>query len=242
VKAVILAGGIGMRLRPFTFSIPKPLLPIGEKPILEIIIERLKGFGFEELILAVGYKSKMIQTYFEDGTQYGVGIKYLIEKEPLGTAGPLASLKNGFGLDKDESFLLMNGDILTNLNFNRMMQYHKENKLDITVGVKNIKEQKAYGIAEIKGRSVKRIIEKPSNKQVISTGIYIVNAQAINDIPDNSFFTMPNLINKLVEAGRPVGAYTIREFWLGMEDLQHFEAVYNNKALRNKFIQPPKAV
>jgi len=234
MKAVILAGGVGVRLRPFTFSIPKPLLPIGEKPILEIIIERLKKFGFEELILAVGYKSKMVQTYFEDGRDYGLKIRYLIEKEPRGTAGPLAMLRDGFDLRKDESVLLMNGDVLTSLDFNKMLEFHNQNNLEITVGVKNMKVQKAYGIVQLNGKTIKGIAEKPSNKQAISTGIYIVKQTALGDVPADSFFTMPNLVNKLVEGNRPVGAYMIKEFWLGMEDLRHFEDVYNNKTIKKK--------
>ena len=176
MKAVILAGGIGVRLRPFTFSIPKPLLPIGEKPILEIIIAQLKNSGFKEFIMAIGYKSRMIQAYFRDGSEFGVRIEYLVEKKPSGTAGVLAQLRKDFKFSKNESFLLMNGDLLTKLNFNKMIEYHKENDLDITVGVKNIKDRKAYGVVDVEEGIVKGIAEKPFSTQIVSTGIYIIRS------------------------------------------------------------------
>ncbi len=229
MKAIILAGGMGIRLRPFTFSIPKPLLPVGEKPILEIIIRRLKKFGFHEFVLAIGYKSKMIETYFGDGSQLGVRIRYLLEEKPCGTAGPLAQFRDAFGISKGESFLLMNGDIVTKLNFSKMLEYHKRNNLEITVGVKNIVEKKSYGFVEVKNNLVKAIAEKPALKRTVNAGIYIIKSSAIREVPKNKFFTMPNLINSLILKNRPVGAYYIKEYWLGLEELQNFEEVYNNR-------------
>lgn len=236
MKAVILAGGIGVRLRPFTFSIPKPLLPIGEKPILEIIINKLKKQGFKEIIMAIGYKSKMIQAYFGDGSEFGVSINYLIEKRPSGTAGPLAQLKNEIKLTGNESVILMNGDILTSLNFKKMVKYHNDNDLAITVGIKNIQERNAYGIIEIKGRKINRIVEKPFYTQSVSAGIYVVSSRILKEIPQNKFFTMPNLINKLTSKGISVGAYEIKEFWVGMENLKYFEDIHNDTSIRNKIL------
>lgn len=232
MKAVILAGGIGIRLRPFTFSIPKPLLPIGEKPILEIIIEQLKKFGFREFILAIGYKSKMVETYFRDGSELGVSISYLVEKEPSGTAGPLAQFRENFKIGKNELFLLMNGDILTKLDFSKMIACHKKNNFDITVGTKVIDDRSSYGLVEVQGGFVKGIVEKPSTGRVINVGIYVINSSAVMQVPGQAFFTMPDLINKLISQNRPVGAYDIKEYWVGMEDLAHFEDVYNNGEIR----------
>lgn len=232
MKAVILAGGIGIRLRPFTFSIPKPLLPIGEKPILEIIIGQLKKFGFCEFILAIGYKSKMVETYFRDGSDLGVSISYLVENEPSGTAGPLAQLRENFKIGKDESFLIMNGDILTKLDFSRMAAFHKNNKFDITVGTKVIDDRSSYGLVDVQAGLVKAVVEKPSTGRVINVGIYIVNSSAVMQVPGQTFFTMPDLINKLISQNRPVGAYDIKEYWVGLEDLTHFEDVYNNGEIR----------
>lgn len=236
MKAVILAGGIGIRLRPFTFSIPKPLLPIGEKPILEIIIERLKRSGFGEFVMAIGYKSKMVQTYFGDGRELGVRIDYLVEKKPLGTAGSLALFRDNFKLGRNETFLLMNGDILTKLNFSRMIEHHTKNGFDITVGVKNMREQNVYGVIDIKDGLVRRIVEKPSKAQAVSAGIYLIKASALKEVPRGTFFTMPDLVNNLAKKGRPIGAYAIREFWMGMEGLQNFEVVYNNKSILKKLL------
>lgn len=237
MKAVILAGGMGIRLRPFTFSIPKPLLPIGEKPILEIIIRQLKKFGFKEFIMAVGYKSRMIQAYFGDGSDFGVKIHYLTERKSSGTAGPLAQLRKKFKFGKNESFLLMNGDILSRLNFHKIVKYHERNNLEITIGVKDVKARNAYGIIDIKDGMVKRIIEKPFDKQTVSAGIYMIKPSVLEDIPSNRFFTMPNLVNKLTSKGRLVGVYNIKEFWLGMESLKHFEKMHNNRSLNKNLIK-----
>ncbi len=237
MKAVILAGGIGVRLRPFTFSIPKPLLPIGEKPILEIIVNKLKKQGFREIIMAIGYKSKMIQAYFGDGSEFGINITYLIEKKLSGTAGPLAQLRKKTRFTRNESLLLMNGDILTSLNFKKMVEYHKNNGLAITVGVKNIKEKNAYGVIEIKNKKINKIIEKPFFAQSVSAGIYIISSHVLKEIPQNKFFTMPNLINKLTSENFPVGAYDIKEFWVGMENLKYFEDIHNNAAIRNEILK-----
>jgi len=236
MKAVILAGGMGIRLRPFTFSIPKPLLPIAEKPILEIIIKRLKKFGFREFVLAVGYKSKMIENYFGDGSELGVRIRYLVEKKSSGTAGPLSQLAEKLKISKNESFLLMNGDIMTKLNFSKMLEYHKRKNFEISVGVKRIKEKRPYGFVHVRQGLVRRIIEKPNLSSIVNTGIYIIKSSVIKEVPRNKFFTMPNLINKLISKNRLVGTYYIKEFWLGMEELQHFEEINNNKQIRKSLI------
>ena len=229
MKAIILAGGIGVRLRPFTFSMPKPLLPIGEKPILESIIKRLKTFGFRQFILAIGYKSKMVEAYFRDGSEFGVSIDYLVEKKPSGTAGPLAQLKEKFEIGEDESILLMNGDIVTKLNFSKFVVYHEKNDFDITIGVKKIEEKGSYGFVEVRRGVVKKIVEKPSLERTVNTGIYLIKSKAIKEIPKGKFFTMPELVNRLIAKKRPVGAYNIKEYWMGLESLQHFEEVHNNK-------------
>lgn len=236
MKAVILAGGMGIRLRPFTFSIPKPLLPVGETPILEIIIKRLKKFGFKEFVLAIGYKSRMVETYFGDGSEIGVSISYLKEKKPSGTAGPLVLFGDKFPLSANESFLLMNGDIMTNLNFSEMVAFHKKTNAEITVGVKCIKDKKSYGSVEVKGDFISNVIERPVFDRLVSAGIYVIKSPAVKEIPRNKFFTMPELINKLIAENHRVGAYRIKEFWLGMEELRHFEEVYKNKQIRSSLL------
>ncbi|HQJ15541.1 MAG TPA: sugar phosphate nucleotidyltransferase, partial [Candidatus Omnitrophota bacterium] len=146
MRAIILAGGEGTRLRPLTFAIPKPLIPIGEKPILEIIIKRLKKFGFKKYIFSVGYKAELIRTYFRHGEKFGIQIDYIHEEEPLGTAGSLRLIADKFHFGSDESFVLMNGDILTRLDFKKMAEFHQKNRSWLTVGVKEYSHRLPFGV------------------------------------------------------------------------------------------------
>ena len=173
----------------------------------------------------------MLETYFRNGSDLGVRIQYLVEKKSKGTAGPLAQFRDNFKIGKDESILLMNGDILTKLNFSKMIAFHKANNFEITVGIKKIKEQNSYGFVEVENNLVKKIIEKPSFSNIVNSGIYVIKSNVIKEVPRNRFFTMPDLINRLVSKKRRVGVYNIKEYWLGLEDLQHFEDVYNNKQI-----------
>ena len=155
MKVLILAGGKGKRLRQLTFSIPKPLLPVGKTPILEIILSKLKSQRLTEIFIAVGYKAELIKTYFGDGSKFGVNIKYIEEEEPLGTAGPLSLLKKKFNIK--ESVLVMNGDILTKLDFNKMIEFHNENDADITVGIKKHEQKTPFGVINLDGNKIKDI-------------------------------------------------------------------------------------
>ena len=217
MRAVLLAGGLGTRLRPLTFSIPKPLLPVGEKPILEIILDRLKEFGFREFILSVGYRAELIETYFGDGTRFDAEIHYLKEEKPTGTAGPLHLLRQGFDIADDETFLLMNGDVLTELDFHRFIDAHKSGAFEISVGVKEIERQLPYGVLEIENRLVRRIVEKPVSRHLISAGIYLLQGSVLPLVPADTYFTLPDLVERLVAENRRVGSHLIREFWLAVE-------------------------
>lgn len=220
MKAVILAGGKGTRLRPLTFSIPKPLLPIAEKPILEIIIKNLKKFGITEVIISVGYQGELIKAFCADGARFGLSVKYVDEEKPLGTAGPLSLMRNCF--DDGEKFILMNGDIFTQLNFSRMINYHKKGKYCITIGYRTYEHKMPFGVLEIEGDKFCGIVEKPSTSFSVSAGIYVLDASVIDFVPDNTFFTMPDLANKLLEDKYYIGAYRIEEYWLGIENISHF--------------------
>jgi len=217
MRAVILAGGLGTRLRPLTFSIPKPLLPVGEKPILEIILNRLKKFGFREFILSVGYRAELIETYFGDGARFDAEIHYLREEKPTGTAGSLHLLRQSFDILDDETLLLMNGDVLTELDFSRFIDYHKSGAFDLTVGVKEIERQLPYGILEMEGHLVRRIVEKPVTRYPISAGIYLLQGSVLPLVPADTYFTLPNLVERLVAENRRVGSHLIQEFWLAVE-------------------------
>lgn len=224
MKAVILAGGYGIRLRPITVLIPKPLLGIGDKSLLEIIIGKLKKYGIKNFVLATGYKSDLIETYFKNGDAWKVSIKYLRETKPLGTAGIISYLP------KDEGdFILMNGDIVTNLNFTKFIKFHKKNKFDITVAYRKIKEKSPYGAIQLDGDNLASIVEKPVINYNASAGIYIINKAAARLVKKNKFYTMPELIMDAIKNGMSVGAYEIKEYWLGVEHLAHFEQAYLNK-------------
>jgi len=221
VKAILLVGGQGTRLRPLTFSIPKPLLPVGERPILQIIIEQLKGAGIREIILATGYQAELIQAFCGDGSRFGVSVSYVKEDQPLGTAGPLALVRGRVA--PNEHVLLMNGDILTKLDFRQFMDSARASGCDLTVGYTTWTHTLPFGVLSLREGLVEGIVEKPAQEFLISAGIYGVKAAALPLVPDGRFFTMPDLIRALIAAGRRVGAYHIRESWMGLESVEHFE-------------------
>lgn len=221
MKAVILVGGLGTRLRPMTFSIPKPLLPVGEKALLEIVIEQLRAYGISELILATGYQASLIHAFCDDGRKFGVEISYVHEDEPLGTAGPLALIKDRVA--EGERFLLMNGDILTRLDFSRMLEFSERGRYDLTVAYTRYVYESPFGVLSLDGERVAGIVEKPSTEYPISAGIYVLGRAALDFVPDRGFFTMPELIAALIEHGRSVGAFHIEEFWIGLETVARFD-------------------
>lgn len=232
MKAVILVGGLGKRLRPLTFSIPKSLLSVGgKKPILQTIIEHLIKFDVNKIIFSTGYLSELIEVFCGDGSKYGITFHYTKEDIPLGTAGPLSLMRHL--IDKKEDFILMNGDIITDLDFSKMVAFHKMKKYPLTVGYTKFIYKSPFGVLKIAEDKIKRITEKPSMKYLISSGIYILNSSALKYIPDNTFFSVPELINKLLARGENVGAYYIHEFWCGIEDIFDLEVVsslnINNK-------------
>lgn len=223
MRAVILAGGLGTRLRPLTFSIPKPLLPIGEKPILEIILGQLRESGFDEIVLAVGYRAELLRTYFGDGARFGIQINYVQEQERLGTAGPLGLVRNHVHFTEGESFLVMNGDILTALNFRDMRHYHETAGYELTVATRTFQSQLPFGTLQIDKGRIMSITEKPTVTYEINAGIYMFRASALDAIPPRTFFDMPDLINKMLVEGRQVGAYHFDDYWLAIERLEHIE-------------------
>jgi len=222
-RAVILSGGMGTRLHPLTLSIPKPLLPVGEKPILETIVEHLKDFGFRDFIFSVGYRSELIETYFGDGSRFDVNIEYFKEDKPLGTAGTLPMIRDNIGLPEDEPFFMMNGDILTRLDVGKLLKHHRENDFSLTVGVKDYENKLPFGVLEIEDGSIMAIKEKPVERYHISAGIYVINPAVLDLVPKGEFFTIPSLIERLIEAGEKVGSYFIEEYWLAVENIGHIE-------------------
>jgi NDP-sugar pyrophosphorylase family protein len=227
MKAVILAGGLGTRLRPFTQIIPKPLLPIGEKSVLEIQIEHLKKHGFDEIILATNYKSDYIENFFGDGSRFGVKLKISREKKPLGTAGPVTILKKKL----TEPFLMMNGDILTQFNFREFYNFAIGNSSALTITIKELITPFQFGNIEFEGDYVTRIQEKPELKMTILAGIYIMKPAIFELIPDNTYFGMDHLIGKMLAYKLPVAKYEIYDYWLDIgqvEDYEKAQEIYKN--------------
>lgn len=227
MKAVILAGGLGTRLRPFTEIIPKPLLPIGEKSVLEIQIEALKKSGFNEIFLATNYKSDYIEKFFGSGERYGVKLKISKEIKPLGTVGPLVLLKK----ELFEPFLVMNGDILTLLNFKDFYNYAVEKQSLLTVTIKEQITPFQFGNIFYEGDFVTKIEEKPNIKTNILAGIYILKPEIFNLIPENEYYGMDTLINKMLDQKIPITKFLIKEYWLDIgreDDYQKAQEIYRN--------------
>lgn len=220
MKAIVLAGGLGTRMRPLTFAVPKPLLAVCEKPILQWILEQLRDAGFNEITVATGYLSELIQAFCGDGSRFGVRVNYIHETEPLGTAGPVSLLRDR--IRRDEFFLVMNGDIVTKLDFARFIEYARTRDFELTVGYVNYKYQSPFGVLTVDSRDhIVGIIEKPEVNYSVSGGIYALKGTALDYIPYDQHFTVPDLIEKLHANRRPVGAYRIDEFWRGVENPEH---------------------
>jgi NDP-sugar pyrophosphorylase family protein len=219
MKAVILAGGLGTRLRPFTEVIPKPLLPIGEKAVLEIQIERLRRFGFNEVYFATNYKSDYIENFFGDGSRLGVRLRISKEEKPLGTAGPLKLLES----ELRESFVVLNGDILSLIDFSEFYRFANERKALLTIAVKEIITPYQFGNIHFEGDFVTDIEEKPNIVTFALAGIYVMQPQVLELIPDDQYYGMDVLIKSMLEKKLPVAKYELKEYWLDIGQVKDFE-------------------
>jgi NDP-sugar pyrophosphorylase family protein len=219
MKAVILAGGLGTRLKPFTEVIPKPLLPIGEKAVLEIQIEHLKKHGFDEIYLATNYKSDYIEKFFGDGSRYGVKLTISREEMQLGTAGPVTLLKS----ELHEPFVVMNGDILSNMNFTDFYNFAIKRKALLSVAIKKIIMPYAFGNIFFHDDYVKGIEEKPDIITYALAGIYIMNPEILRFIPENEYFGMDSLIKKMLAEQSPISKYELTDYWLDIGRMDDYE-------------------
>ncbi len=210
MKAVILAGGEGRRLRPFTYMIPKPLMPIGETPIIEIILKQLKNNGFNNIIISTGYKENLIRMFLNGvDAKYDLNIKYSYENKPLGTVGSLSLIRD----DLDDDFILMNGDTLCTVNYNEIMKYHKKsgNMATITIHKKEIKID--FGVVKLDGADIVDYIEKPTHSYFVSIGVYVFKPEVLRYIPDRRL-DFPDLIKILIKNNEKVGGYVFEDYWL----------------------------
>lgn len=218
---VIMAGGLGTRLKDLTKEIPKPMLKVGEDPILQHTINNFKQYGYNKILLSVNYKSEIIENYFQDGFAYGVKINYIKETKRLGTAG-------GIRLGKDYinmPFFVINGDIFTNLNVENMMRFHMENQFDITVGTRKHSFQIPYGVVETKDNDINEIKEKPVIDYLINGGVYCINPEVIDFIPEDGYFEITDLINICIKNGRKVGNYEIEDYWMDIGRIEDYVKV-----------------
>ena len=218
LQAVIMAGGEGKRLRPLTEDTPKPMLRLGDRPLLEIMIEQLKNAGVGRVHVAMHHKPEKITEHFGDGQGFGVDITYVSEERPLGTAGALGLMD-----EPDETMLVVNGDILTDIDFRAMLSFHREHAAELTVAVRQYDIQLPYGVVECDGASVRGLTEKPVAKYFVNAGIYLLEPAVYRYLPKAERFDMTELIQSLLGAGRPVSSFPVREYWLDIGQLEDYE-------------------
>jgi len=212
MKAIVLAGGKGARLVPYTTILPKPLMPIGDMPILEVMLLQMKNAGIKEVVLTVGHLSELLRSFFKDGSQLGIDITYSYEDFPLGTAGPIA-LVDGI----DETFLVSNGDVLTTLDLHDLIEFHREQKAIATIAAHHRQSKIDLGVIEKDGDyRITGYIEKPVYDFLVSMGIYVFEPAVIAYITRNEYLDFPDLVKKLIAAGERVVSYDFNGYW---EDL-----------------------
>jgi len=210
MHAVILAGGRGRRLEPYTISFPKPLVPVGDMPILEIVIRQLRTAGFDRVTLAVGHLAELLMAYFGDGSRWGVRIDYSREQHPLGTVGPLALLE-----DLPDSFLVMNGDVLTTLRYDRLVDFHQQSGAELTVACHRHDTQIDLGVIEFDSTlHVTTYREKPILPYDVSMGVYVFNKSVLELFPAGTYMDFPHLVNLLIERLVPVKVFPSKGLWL----------------------------
>ena len=208
--ALLMAGGRGKRLMPITNDCPKPLLPINGKPILEIILEQCIDSGIKNFYISVHYLAEKIINYFGDGSKWNVNIKYFKENKPLGTAGSLKLLPDDF----KEPIFVINGDVLTKTNFKDVLKYHSINNADITICAREHKLESPFGVIEVDGIYFKSMIEKPSFRQLVNAGIYVINPSILKSIKSDKYLDMPDFISFNKKNKKEVIVYPIHEYWI----------------------------
>lgn len=235
MKAVILAGGKGARLRPYTTILPKPLMPIGDMPILEILLRQMQRAGVGEAVLTVGHLAELLRLFFQDGDRLGMDIRYSYEDRPLGTAGPLA-LVNGL----DDTFLVANGDVLTTLSLQDLIAFHRAEGGVATIAMHRRQVYIDLGVIEQDDdHRVTGYIEKPTYDFMVSMGIYVFEPRVLDYVPVNTYFDFPELVKRLIAAGEKVVGYPFDGYWqdLGRPD-DYERAIEDFDRLRAEFLPP----
>lgn len=219
MKAVILAGGKGTRLAPYTKILPKPLMPIGDMPILEVLLRQIERYGIDDVTLSVGHLAELLHAFFQDGHRFGIKIHYSYEEHPLGTAGPL-SLIDGL----DETFLVTNGDVLTTLCFRDLIDYHHKKGAIATIAAHSRNVKIDLGVIQSNDDyEITGYIEKPVYHFYVSMGIYVFEPRVLNYIPHNVYLDLPDLILKLIDAGELVASYPYNGYWMDLGRVDDYE-------------------
>jgi dTDP-glucose pyrophosphorylase len=216
---VLMVGGLGTRLRPLTENTPKPMLEVGGKPILETIVKGFVDSNFTNITMCLGYKSNVIQDHFQDGSAFGANIDYIVEEKRMGTAGALTLL----GKRLNNPFFVMNGDLLTSVNFEKMLDFHLENDSRATMCVREYDIEVPYGVVNVVNENVISIVEKPIHSFFVNAGIYLLEPDCIDLIPDNEFYDMPTLFAELIVIKEKIVSFPLQEYWLDIGRIADYE-------------------
>jgi len=240
MKAVILAGGKGTRLAPYTTVFPKPLVPIGHRPVLDIIVHQLAYYGLRDIVLTVGYLSELIRAYFQNGINdlQDMRLTYYKESEPTGTAGSLRSIPN-----LDETFLVMNGDILTSLDYRKLISYHREKGGIMTIAMHKKRHKIDLGVIETDSNNVLiAYSEKPEKNYTVSMGIYVYEPQVLRYIEPDSYLDFPQLVGRLLDGGEKIFGYPSDDFWLDIGNHEDYKVAQEKFARMKSLFLPGETI
>ncbi len=216
----IMAGGFGTRLRPLTDHCPKPMLHVGEKPMLEHLIDQFIAFGFHEFYISTHYMPEQIRDHFGNGEKWGVSIQYVHEKEPLGTGGALGLLPKNLS---KLPLIMMNGDVLTKVNVIKLLAHHEAQEFDATMCVRELEHQISFGVIETEGQLITNMVEKPTYRYKINTGIYILNPEIVASVQAEQIIDMPTLLEQHRQGARRIGTYTSYDYWLDIGQIKDYQ-------------------
>lgn len=235
MRAVILAGGKGQRLRPYTTVLPKPLMPIGDMPILEVVLRQLKSAGITHVTMAVGYLAELMKAFFGDGQRLGLQIDYSFEERPLGTVGPLTLIPS---LADESDFLMMNGDVLTTIDYSRLIERHRSADADVTIATYRRDVKIDFGVIETDSNDLLTgYVEKPQFDYRVSMGIYCFNSRVLSQLAPGEHCDFPDLVKSLLAAGRKVASYPFEGYWLDMGRPDDYAtAIEEFEARRHEFL------
>lgn len=228
-RVIVMCGGLGTRLKPTTIRIPKALVKVNNVPMLSIVIKNIKKYGLDDFILATYYKSKLIKNFYKNGKSHNIKIKYISEKKPLGTAGPMSLIDNKI---KDNFFLVTNCDVISDINYENLIEFHKNNKAALTIAVKKFTSINQFGEIDLKGINVKKIIEKPKKNITINAGIYVFSKICLKYLMYNEHIDMNDFIMKLIKKNKKIIAYPFYDNWYDLgtkNELKNFRKFSSNK-------------